>query len=164
LRYGLLTLLFLGSALLVAGCAARRLPNYVFSVTGLVAAEDGSPVEDAEITLELNGAVYEAVLPLKTVGRLTTATGSFAFTYVTHEQGVNYTITVSKDGFETQTVSGSAPPAAYHAIRLKKAENKSGEKSEILSFSLWQGRSTLGDDGNLSRHLQAQHRYLYFRE
>ena len=125
--YRLLTLLFLGSAFFISGCA-RRMPNYVFSVTGMVATEDGSPLEDAETILELNGPVYEAVLPVKTVGRLTSANGSFAFTYLAHEQGVNYTVTVSKDGFETQTVKGSAPPAAYHAILLKKAEKKNGTR------------------------------------
>ena len=34
-----------------------------------------------------------------------------------------YTITVTKDDFEPQTVSGSAPPAVDHTIRLKKAES-----------------------------------------
>lgn len=118
----LFTLLFLGLATFGLGCAAHRLPNYAFSVTGIVATEDGSPIEDAEITLELGGPAYEVALPVKTVGRLTNAAGSFAFTYTTHEQGIPYTVTVSKDGFEPQTVSGSAPPAAYHAFRLKKAE------------------------------------------
>ena len=89
----------------------------------MVSAEDGSPLGDAEITLEVNGPVYEAVEPVKTVGRLTDSTGRFAFTYISHERNVPYAITVTKDGFEPQTVSGSAPPAVDHTIRLKKAES-----------------------------------------
>lgn len=119
----------LGAAAFFSGCAAHRLPNYVFSVTGIVAAEDGSPIEDAEITLELNGPVYEVALPVKTIGRLTNEAGSFAFTYTTHAQGIPYAITVSKHGFETQALSGSAPPGAYHAIRLRKMTSRNADKS-----------------------------------
>ncbi len=103
------------------GCAVRRSHDYIFSVTGVVTAEDGSPVSDAEITLEANGFVYEAVTPVKTVERRTDSTGSFVFTYISHERGVTYSVTVSKNGFESQTVLGSAPPAGHHTIRLKKS-------------------------------------------
>ena len=140
MKWKLLTSLFLGSIILVSGCAAHRLPNYAFTVTGMVATEDGSPIEDAEITLELNTPVYEVALPVKTVGRLTNASGSFAFTYTTHEQGVGYAINISKDGFETQTVKGSAPPAAYHAILLKKA-TKSVRRARDLLYQLMARRS-----------------------
>lgn len=105
----------------------------------MVAAEDGSPIEDAEITLELNGPVYEVALPVKTVGRLTNAAGNFVFAYTTHEQGVSYVITVSKDGFETQSVKGSAPPAAYHAILLKRAASKSAPGVGVSLFQLVAG-------------------------
>lgn len=125
MKYQLLAPLSLSMAIFVSGCAEHHLPKYTFTVSGMVATEDGLPIEDAEITLELNGPVYEVALPVKTVGRLTNARGSFAFSYTTHEQGVGYVITVSKDGFETQSVKGSAPPAAYHAILLKKATGKS---------------------------------------
>ena len=132
MKWRLLTSLFLGSIIFVSGCAAHRLPNYSFSVTGIVAAEDGSPIEDAEITLELNAPVYEVALPVKSVGRLTNASGSFAFTYTTHEQRVGYVITVSKDGFETQTVKGSAPPVEYHAIFLKRATKSVRRARDLL--------------------------------
>lgn len=136
-----LALLFLGATIFLSGCAAHRLPNYSFSVTGIVATESGSPIEDAEITLELSRPVYEVALPVKTVGRLTNASGSFAFTYTTHEQGIGYVITVSKDGFETQTVKGSAPPAAYHAILLKKTTSKSVTRARDLLYQLMARRS-----------------------
>jgi hypothetical protein len=119
-----LTLVFLGSIILASGCAVRRSHDYIFSVTGIVTAQDGSPLGDAEITLEVSGPVYEAVTPVKTVKHLTDSTGGFVFMYISHERGVKYTITVSKDGFEPQTISGSAPPAGNHAIRLKRAGSK----------------------------------------
>ena len=80
----------------------------------------------------MNGPVYEAIAPVKTVSRLTDANGRFIFMYISHETGVKYTITVSKHGFETQTVSGSSPPAAYHAIRLRKTATSNADKTSRL--------------------------------
>lgn len=99
-------------------------------VTGIVTGEDGSPLKNAEITLEVNGPVYEAATPLKVVKRFTNDSGGFVFTYISHKSGVKYTITVSKDGFEPQTASGSSPPTGHHTIRLKrKAEDSSVMKN-----------------------------------
>ena len=118
-------LLALGCALLVAGCAARRVSHdYMFGVNGVVTTDDGAPVQDAEVTLEVNGRVYEAVTPLKTVMRLTNSTGGFGFMYISGESGVKYTLTVRKEGFEPQTVSGSAPPDGHHTIRLKRTDGR----------------------------------------
>ena len=86
----------------------------------MVTAEDGAPLGDAGITLEVNGPVYEAVTPEKTVKQVTNSTGGFVFTYISHERGVKYTLTASEGGFEPQTVSGSSPPAGQHTIRLKR--------------------------------------------
>ena len=120
-----LTLLALGCGLLLAGCAARCVSHdYVFGVTGVVTAEDGAPVQDAEVTLEVNGPVYEAVTPVKTVMRLTNSIGGFVVMYISGESGVKYTLTVRKEGFEPQTVSGSAPPNGHHTIRLKRTDGK----------------------------------------
>lgn len=116
------TLLVLGVAS-VPGCASVGLQSrdYVFGVTGAVTAEEGgAPLQDAEVTLEVSGPVYAAVEPVKTERRLTDSTGGFVFTYISHARGVRYTVTVSKEGFEPQAVSGSAPPAGHHTIRLKE--------------------------------------------
>ena len=107
-------------AISVLGCAVRRNHDYIFDVTGMVTTEDGVPLGDAEITLDVNGPVYEAITPVKIVKRATDSTGGFVFAYISHERGVKYRITASKDGFESQTVSGSAPPANHLAIRLKR--------------------------------------------
>ena len=96
----------------------------MFGVTGVVTAEDGAPVQDADVTLEVNGPVYEAVTPVKTVMRLTNSIGGFVFMYISGESGVKYTLTVRKKGFEPQTFSGSAPPDAHHTIRLKRTNGK----------------------------------------
>jgi hypothetical protein len=118
----LLTLLAIGCALVMVACAARRISHdYVFDVIGVVTDEHTEPVQDAEVTLEVNGQVYEAVTPVKTVKRLTNSTGGFVFMYISGEPDVKYTLTVHKEGFEPQTVSGSAPPTGNHVIRLKRA-------------------------------------------
>jgi hypothetical protein len=102
------------------GCPGRS-HDYVFDVTGVVTAEDGAPLKDAEATLEVNGPVYEAVTLVRTVKRSTDDTGGFVFTYISHKRGVKYSLTVRKEGFEPETVSGSSPPAGNHVIRLKRA-------------------------------------------
>lgn len=72
MKIKLLTLLALGCALWVAGCAARRVSHdYIFYVTGVVTSEDGEPVQEAEVTLAVNGPVYQAVTLVKTAKRLT---------------------------------------------------------------------------------------------
>src|SRR5882762_3882592 len=87
----LLTLLVLACAGLVAGCAARRVSHdYIFDVTGVVTSEDGEPVQDADVTLDVNGPVYEGVTPVKSVKRLTNSTGGFVFGYISGESGVKY--------------------------------------------------------------------------
>jgi hypothetical protein len=123
----LLTVLVLASVVLVV-CDARHAPvhDYIFDITGVVTTEDGTPLQDAEITLEVNGPVYEAVILVGTVKRSTDSAGGFVFTYISHKRGVKYKLTVRKEGFEPQTVSGSAPPAGHHTIRLKKADGKMG--------------------------------------
>lgn len=63
----LLTLLVLGSAVLIV-CEARpkQVHDYIFYVTGVVKTEGDAPLQDAEIILEVNGPVYQAVAPVKT--------------------------------------------------------------------------------------------------
>src|SRR5258708_9109307 len=118
----MLTLIAVSCPLLVVACAARvRVHDYMFGVTGVVTTEDGVPLQDAEVTLEVNGPVYEAVTLVRTVKRSTDGTGGFVFTYISHKRGVEYSLTVRKEGFEPQTVSGSAPPAGHHTIRMKRA-------------------------------------------
>src|SRR5258708_179087 len=122
MKTSLLTLLALDCALLVVGCAVRRVSHdYIFDVTGVVTAEDNAPVQDAEITLEVNGPVYEAITRVKTVKQLTNITGGFVFMYISHERGAKYTLTVRKEGFEPETVSGSGPNTGNHVIRLRRA-------------------------------------------
>jgi hypothetical protein len=104
------------------GCPGRS-HDYIFDVTGVVTAEDGAPVKDAEVTLEVNGPVYEAVTLVRTVKRSTDTTGGFVFMYISHKSGVKYSLTVRKEGFESDTVSGSSPPVGNHIIRLKRANS-----------------------------------------
>jgi hypothetical protein len=94
--------------------------DFRFDVLGVVTQEDGTPVEGAEVTLEVVGPVYEGVDLVKTRKASTTAAGGFVFSYITDERGGKYTISVRKDRFEPASVSGNAPPAGNHKIILKK--------------------------------------------
>ena len=119
-REKLITLV-LTSAIFAQGCAVRRYHDYVFSVTGLVTGDDGAPVQNAEIALEVSGPVFEAITPVKTARQFTGESGGFVFAYISHEWGVKYTVTVRKEGFEPQAFSGSAPPNRQYEIRLERA-------------------------------------------
>ena len=123
-REKLLTLALLASATFGVGCAVRRYHDYTFGVTGLVTAEDGAPMQNAEIILEVNGPVFEAITPVKTARQFTGSSGGFVFAYISHERGVKYTITLRKEGFAPQTVSGSSPPDGHYEIRLKKQSSE----------------------------------------
>lgn len=115
-------LMLVGFGVVVTVCEARPTPvhDYMFAVTGVVTAEDSTPIRDAEITLEVNGPVYKGVELIKTVKSMSDDKGRFAFTYISHKQAVKYSVTVRKDSFESQTVSGSSPPASHHDIHLKR--------------------------------------------
>jgi Carboxypeptidase regulatory-like domain len=115
-----MVVLVLAFAVSPFSCPGRS-HDYMFDVTGIVTAEDGTPIKDADVTLEVNGPVYEAVTLVRTAKRSTDGTGGFVFVYISHKRGVKYSLNVRKDGFEPQTVSGSAPRAGHHTIRIKKA-------------------------------------------
>jgi hypothetical protein len=110
----------LGCALLIAASAPGRRHDYFFTVTGYVAAEDGAPLQDVEVILEVDTPIYEGLKPVKTE-RLVTSKGAFFFACISHTRTTKYTVTVRKDGFEPQRVTGSAPPDGQFRIRLKRA-------------------------------------------
>jgi hypothetical protein len=105
---------------MVAACAARRVRDYGFDVTGIVAAEDGAVLENVEVILQVDTPIYEAVTPVKSQ-RLVTSKGVFIFRCLSHDPVTRYTVTVRKEGFEPQTVSGSAPPDGHYTIHLKRS-------------------------------------------
>lgn len=119
----LMILISVGFGTFGLACQARPAPvhDYMFAVTGVVTTEDGAPIKDVEINLEVNGPVYKGVELIRTVKCMTDDTGGFVFTYTSHKRGVKYSITVRKEDFESQTVSGSSPPASHHTIHLKRA-------------------------------------------
>jgi hypothetical protein len=130
--YRNLVLIIIGVWILVATCkveACDRVKDYIFSVTGVVLAEDGTALQDAEVTLDVSNPVYDGVTLVKTARHTTNRSGGFGFMYTSHERGAKYKITIQKKGFETQVVSGSAPPAGEHTIRLKKVEQVAGSEN-----------------------------------
>ena len=129
----------------LSSCAVFRIAkdpkkDYVFSVTGVVRTQDGAPLVGADVTLNLNGPVYEGIDLVRSRQVLTAENGGFAFAYLSHEWGVRYTITARKEGFEPQTFSGAAPPSARHAVKLKRAgepakTDGSGSESSYCSLA-----------------------------
>jgi hypothetical protein len=107
---------------LFAAACVRRVHDYTFSVTGFVTADDGQPLQGAEVTLELDAPVYEGIAALKSKRLLTNTNGSFVFMYLTGNATTRYRLTIRKEGFESQTLSGSSPPAEHHTVRLKNAQ------------------------------------------
>jgi len=112
--------LILAVLLSTVACFAHRVRDYAFDVTGIVIGDDSSPLKDVEITLQTAVPVYEGITPVKTK-RIVSPDGTFIFMYITGDPNTEYTITVRKEGFQTQVVSGSSPPAANHRIQLKRA-------------------------------------------
>ena len=137
--------------MLLPGCAVRRVTkDYVFSVTGTVKTQNDLGLQDADVTLEVNGPVYEAVDLVKTRHVLTSDKGWFVFAYISHEFAVKYTITVRKEGFESQTVSGTAPPNGNHVIRLKSLGEPT--KGDLGGGPISSDRSLHTDHCSLSFH------------
>jgi hypothetical protein len=116
--------------LLVLGWATfcpARVKDYTFDVTGTVSAEGGTALQDVEVVLQVDKPVYEGVNPVNTQ-RVVTSKGAFIFRCLSHSRPTKYSVTVRKDGYEPQTVSGTAPPNGNFTIRLKKASAKGSEE------------------------------------
>jgi hypothetical protein len=114
---------------------ARPAPthDYIFATHGVVTTEDGTPIQDAEIALDVDGPVYKGVELIKTVKSATDDKGEFSFMYTSHKRGVKYRITISKEGFESQTLSGSSPPASHHTIHLKRVGSNGSVPQHLRS-------------------------------
>ena len=83
--------------------------------------QDSTPLVGADVTLDVNGPVYEVIDPVRSRHVVTNESGGFIFAYISHQWGVQYAITVRKEGFQPETVSGAAPPNASLTIKLRKA-------------------------------------------
>jgi hypothetical protein len=82
--------------------------------------ENGAALVGADVTLNVYGPVYSGISSVQIEHQRTNNAGGFVFMHISHLQGVKYKLTVSKFGFETLTLTGSAPPDGHHTIRLKK--------------------------------------------
>jgi hypothetical protein len=129
-----LILLVVGCAL-VAARAECRVRDYTFDVTGIVSAEDGTALQDVEVILQVDNPIYEGVTPVK-MQRIVTSKGAFIFRCLSHSPSTKYTVTVRKNGFEPQTVSGSAPPDKHNVIRLKKQVAQSLALSDSAALNM----------------------------
>jgi len=110
-----------GLALLPWGAMLVRARDFVFDVTGTISAEDGSALQDVEVVLRVNPPVYEGTTPVN-AQRVVTSKGAFIFRCLSHSPSTKYSVTVRKDGFLPQTVSGTAPPNGHLTFRLKRVD------------------------------------------
>jgi len=99
--------------------SAGRVRDRVFDITGTIDASDGTPVNDAEVVLEVDKPIYDGVNPVKSQ-RLVTSKGAFIFRCLTHSPVTNFKVTVRQDGFEPQMISGKVPPDAHVTIHMKR--------------------------------------------
>jgi len=120
MKINLLAILILVCVLLAPVCGAYRVREHTFDVIGTLSAEDGTALQDVDVILQVDTPVYEGVKPVNTK-RLVTSKGAFIFRCMSHSSSTKYTVTVRKDGYEPQTVSGTAPPDGNFTIRLRKA-------------------------------------------
>ena len=114
----LLPLIVAAFGTLLWGARPPPTRDYIFAIDGVVTTEHGEPMQDVEVTLDVDGPVYKGVELIKTVKSTTDAKGGFSFMYMSHKRGVKYKLTVSKEGFQPQTLSGASPPVGHHAIHL----------------------------------------------
>ena len=98
----------------------HRVRHYMFDATGVITTEDGTPLKDVEVTLRTSSLVCEGVTCFS-ARRIVAGDGTFAFMYLTGDPSIKYEITVRKEGFNSEIVSGSSPPAAHHTFRLRKS-------------------------------------------
>lgn len=118
-----IALLLLLSCTLTSEARPTPVHDYVFNVTGLVRTAEGTPVQDARVTLQLVGPSDHENTPTKTLTVNTDSSGEFSFNlFVSQKRGVKYTLTVQKEGFEPTTASGSSPPSQNHVIELRRLE------------------------------------------
>src|ERR1700721_4872072 len=98
LKIKLPTLVALSCVFLVSGCAVRRSRNqdYVFGVTGVVTGEDGTPLKDVDVILNLDAPVYEGIAPVRTK-RLMAIDGTFVLMYISGSPSTKNTVTVQKN-------------------------------------------------------------------
>src|ERR1700721_2051959 len=89
---------FLLLALIREAHGAERTQDYDFGVTGIVTSEDGTPIQNAEAVLALNGPVYDGVELIKRVQHKTSDAGGFVFADISHKRGVKYTLSVHQQG------------------------------------------------------------------
>jgi len=100
--------------------SASRVHDHVFDITGTIDASDGAPVNDVEVILDVDKPIYDGLTPV-TTQRVVTSKGAFIFRCLSHDPATSYRVTVRKNGYEPQTVSGKAPPDAHLTIHLKKS-------------------------------------------
>jgi hypothetical protein len=112
--------------LLSPGCAVRT-RDYRFGITGVVTSEDGTPIENADISLDVFGPVYSGVATVRTQHLETDNSGGFVVMHTSHRTGVKYTLTVQKPGFQTEKISGNAPPDQHHKIPLKRVSTQNSK-------------------------------------
>jgi len=111
------TAVLVATMVVPTGCLLfPRSHDYAFSVTGVVLDEVGLGLPQVEVTLEVQGPVFEVIEPVRTRTVVTGDSGAFHFMYISHQRAVPYSLTFSKEGYKPQHLTGAAPPDAPHEL------------------------------------------------
>ena len=100
------------------GLMARRSRDTIFSVTGRVETTGGTPLSNAEITLEVSRSVYEGITPVRNAQTRSNEHGGFKFMFIAHGQNIAYRLVCRQSGFSADTKFGKSPPAEHHVCKL----------------------------------------------
>jgi hypothetical protein len=85
---------------------------------GRVETTSGTPLSNAEITLELSRPVYDGITPVSTAQTKSDEHGGFKFVLVAHGQNIAYRLVCRQAGLVEDTKFGKSPPAEHHVCKL----------------------------------------------
>jgi hypothetical protein len=120
----------------IAGCGrfVRTSHHTIFSVTGRVETTNGTPLSNAEITLELSRPVYDGITPVTSAQTKSDEHGGFRFVFIAHGQNIAYRLVCRQPGFNADTKFGKSPPAEHHICKLAaSASSVCGQESPDVS-------------------------------
>jgi hypothetical protein len=111
---------FIGLALSASACAplTGKIQDYPFGVTLHVADELDAPIADARVSLHTQRGSDEG-----TDERLTDESGGCVFMHVSGGSRVPFLLSVDKEGYASQTLSGVASPYAHLKVTLLRDSN-----------------------------------------
>jgi hypothetical protein len=92
--------------------------DYLVAIIGAVVDESGTPIADADVSVETQPSVYVGTESSRVRRATTNSTGGFVLALTTHLRDTSFRLTVRKDGFGPRSVDGSGPGEKHYTITL----------------------------------------------